>query len=157
PLRARLCMSEATPESHVIEEFDTEFLLNASEIYIFSASRQVVEQLWTAEQSVKSGELDASAFVERGMRLFGQLSTLAEATGRFGIITPFSPEFGFSPFFWRWFNWWYDYHDGLSPQQLEHIHRLQETHDPAALQYRPYGDWLAYPDNPPFGFDMSRH
>jgi hypothetical protein len=145
-------MSQSTPASNVMQEFDTEFLVDAPEIYIFSACRHVIELVLAAQTAVKAGELDESAFAERVSPLFAQLRGLAQATQRFDIVMPFTPEAGFSPSFWRWFNWWHDYREGLSPKKLQRIHKLQHTSDPDALKYRPPGDWLKYRETPPSDF-----
>lgn len=144
-------MLEATAKSNVIQEFDTEFLLNAQEIYIFSACRHIVEQLKTLQSpSTRQSEPRDR---ERLNSLLLQLRGLAEATERFDIVVPWTPEAGFSPFFWRWFNWWYDYRQGLTPKQLDQVHRLQDALDPSVLKYRPIGHWLRYKETPPAEFD----
>jgi hypothetical protein len=147
-------MSQAAPASAVMQEFDTEFLLHAQEIYIFSACRHIVGLVLGAQAAVNSGEIDPSQFDKRVGPLFAQLRGLAQATERFDILMPFTPEVGFSPFFWRWYNWWYDYRQRLSTRQLERIHRLQNGSDPTALKYRPRGDWLTYRATLPSGFKI---
>jgi len=143
-------MSQASPAANVMQEFDTEFLLHAPEIYIFSACRHIVELLRAAQAPLNSGEIDEPTFAERVGPLFTQLRGLAEATQRFDIIAPFTAEAGFSSFFWRWFNWWYDYRQRLSEEELDPVLRLQQAFDPAALDYRPPGDWLTYRATQPF-------
>ncbi|HWX20201.1 MAG TPA: hypothetical protein VN578_09895 [Candidatus Binatia bacterium] len=145
-------MSEAKLELNVMQEFDTEFLVHAPEIYIFSACRHVVALVKDAEWAGASSGKNASLHGERRNRLFAQLSALAQATERFDIVLPFTPESGFSRFFWRWFNWWSDYRQGLTHEQLDHIHRLQDENDLAALDYRPTGDWLTHPAPALLGF-----
>lgn len=137
-------MAEAKIERKVMQEFDTEFLVRAPEIYIFSACRHLVTLIKAAERAGASGRKNAPMQVEKRDHLFAQLSALAQATERFDIVLPYSPEFGFSRFFWRWFNWWSDYRRGLTREQLDHIHRLQDEKDLAALDYRPTGDWLTH-------------
>ena len=149
---ARLCMSQAIPASKVMQEFDNEFLLNAPEIYIFSACRHIVELIGAARAA--AGTRRKEWFNERVSHLFDQLSSLAQATQRFDIVMPFTPEAGFSPFFWGWYNWWLDYRQGLTPDKLDLVHRLQDQFDPAALGYRPSGDWLRYRATPPFRFKI---
>jgi hypothetical protein len=137
-------MSHATLPSEIMQEFDTEFLTRAPEIYIFSACRHIIGLILAARAAVKSGEIDGAGFEERVGPLLIQLKGLAQATDRFGIVVPFTPEAGLSPFFWRWFNWWHDYRQALTAEELDIVHRLQDASDPCALEYRPPGDWLAY-------------
>jgi len=148
-------MPEATSESNVMQEFDAEFLMHAPEIHIFSACRHVVELILSAQGELNSGEIDAPEFEERVKPLFTQLGGLAQATHRFDILVPLRPQAGFSSFFWRWFNWWHDYRQSLTTEELDCIHRLQEAWDPAALDYRPAGDWLNYRASPPSRFKMA--
>jgi hypothetical protein len=144
-------MPKAKLESDLMEEFDTEFLCHAPEIYIFSACRHVVD-LINALGPAAAGETKSSRDTERLERLLAQLEALADATERFDIIVPFTPESGFSPFFWRWFNWWWDYRQRLTQEELDEVHQLQDCHDPAVIKYRPRGGWITYRDSPALGF-----
>ena len=137
-----------------MQEFDTEFLFRAPEIYIFSACRHIIELLVAAQAEADSSGTNAAASDKKRSEFFTQLHGLAVATQRFDIVLPFTTERGFSPFFWRWFNWWCDYRKGLSADELDLVHRLQEASDPGALDYRPPGDWLTYRATPPRGFKM---
>jgi hypothetical protein len=148
-------MPLARPQSLPVEVLDAEFLACAPEIYIFSACLGTVKQVWALEQKLNNHEIDHVTFIQRVSPLFTELWGLAEATQRFGIVVPFTPQIAFSPFFWRWFNWWYDYRESLAPKQLEHIRRLQRNFDPAVLDHRPAGDWLIYRATPPFGFKFT--
>jgi hypothetical protein len=148
-------MPEATSESNVMQDFDTEFLMHAPEIYIFSACRHIIELILAAQGSLNAGEIDAARFGERVNPLFTQLQDLADATHRFDIIVPLGLASTWSAFFWRWFNWWYDYRQSLTPEELDRIHRLQDTFDPAALDYRPAGDWLTYRATLPSGLSPT--
>ena len=127
-----------------MQEFDTDFLLNAPEIYIFAACRHIVERILAIQAAATAGEISATRYREWVSPLSFQLRGLAGATERFDIVFPVNSEGVFSPFFWRWFNWWYDYRQSLSPRKLQHVHRLQDTYDPAALDYRPEGHWVNY-------------
>jgi hypothetical protein len=148
-------MSQATSASNVMQEFDTEFLLHAPELYIFSACRHIVELLLAEQAAVDSDEMNPSRFEERVRPLLTQLWNLAQATQRFDILVPLTPEAAFSSFFWRWFNWWNDYRQGLSAEDLDRVHRLQDVCDPGALEYRPPGDWLRYRASLPAGFKIG--
>ena len=153
-LRRSLFMPNAKLESDLMEEFDTEFLLHAPEIYIFSACRHLVELIkalgLTAADRTKS-----SPEAERLNRLLAQLGALAVATERFDIIVPFTPESGFSPFFWRWFNWWWDYRQKLTREELDEVHQLQDCHDPAVIKCRPRGNWVTYRNTPAIGLSTT--
>jgi len=148
-------MQQGGPESTALGEVDPEFLVCAPEIYIFYACLAVVKQMSALEHALQSGEIDKPAFFDRISPLLTELWGLAEATHRFGIVVPFTPQTAFSPFFWRWFNWWFDYRQGLTPEQLDHIQQLYREYDPALIDYRPVGDWLRHLQTPPFGFEMS--
>ncbi len=140
-------MPKTAPVPNVMQEFDTEFLLGAPEIYIFSACRHIVDLLVTSPTG--PGARTASRSDERRSRLFAQLCALAEATQRFDIVAPVIAEATFSPFFWRWFNWWHDYRQRLAADELDLVHRLQDAWDPGVLKYRPPGHWLTYRATPP--------
>jgi hypothetical protein len=148
-------MPEATPVADVMQEFDAEFLLGAPEIYIFSACRHILELLGSAEGPASRGTRRAPVSDERRSGLLAQLCGLAEATERFDIVAPLIGEAIFSPFFWRWFNWWHDYRQGMAAQELERVHRLQEAWDLRALKYRPPGHWLRYRATPPSGLKLQ--
>jgi hypothetical protein len=140
-------MPKAKLESDLMEEFDTEFLRHAPEIYIFSACRHLVE-LIEALGPAAAGEAKSPRDTERLERLLAQLEALANSVERFDIIVPFTPESGFSPFFWRWFNWWWDYRQRLTQEELDEVHQLQDSHDPAVIKFRPRGDWVTYRNTP---------
>jgi len=147
-------MLEAQTKDKVMQEFDTEFLLNAPEIYIFAACRHIVERILAIQGAATAGEISPTRYREWVSPLLLQFRGLAEATERFDIVFPVTSEGGFSPFFWRWFNWWYDYRQSLTPKKLERVHRLQDTFDPAALDYRPTGHWLKHRATPILGFNV---
>ena len=142
-------MLEAKTKDNVMQEFDTEFLLNAPEIYIFSACRHIVEQVLAARGALNTGEMDTSRYGVRLTPLLAQLRGLGAATQRFDIVLPLISETAFSPFFWRWYNWWFDYRQSLTSEDLDRVHRLQDAFDPAALEYRPPGHWLGHRATPP--------
>ena len=147
PLR-RVDMPEAILAHESRKQFNTEFLFRAPEIYVFSACSHIVEQVAAAQEAASCGEQDS----ERARLLACQLWGLAVATQRFDIIVPWTSKGTFSPFFWRWFNWWNDYREGLTAEELNYVHGLLETFDPAALEYRPPGDWLNHRATVPPGF-----
>src|SRR5580765_6643548 len=106
-------MLEAKPKDSVMQKFDTEFLFNAPEIYIFAACRHIVEQVLAIQGQANAGEISATRYREWVSPLLLQLRGLAEATERFDIVFPVTSDGVFSPYFWRWFNWWYDYRQSL--------------------------------------------
>ncbi|HVV70682.1 MAG TPA: hypothetical protein VHI52_04145, partial [Verrucomicrobiae bacterium] len=61
----------------------------------------------------------------------------------------------FSPFFWRWFNWWDDYMKALSSSEIGQIDRLARGRKPAVEDYRPDGSWLRYRHTPSFRLVFS--
>jgi hypothetical protein len=148
-------MLEATTKNLVMQEFDSEFLHSAPEIYIFSACRHIVEQVLAVHALLNCGEIDALRYGERVSPFLAQLRGLAEATQRFDIVLPLASETAFSPFFWRWYNWWYDYRQSLTSVELDRVHHLQDTFDRAALDYRPAGHWLRHRATPPSGFNRA--
>ncbi len=91
-------MAHTTPASDVMQEFDTEFLLSAPEINIFSACRHVVDLLVAAQEPARGGARQSGGN-ERVSPLLAQLCRLAEATQRFDIVLPVMAEGTFSSFF----------------------------------------------------------
>ena len=85
------------------------------------------------------------------------LDDTVEATYRFCIVWPVMVDLKgqrkYSPFFWRWFNWWFDWlilkH---TPEQLQYLSQLAQSRSPELLEWRPPGDWLHYrAERPPNG------
>jgi hypothetical protein len=82
--------------------------------------------------------------------ILGQLNAAADATERFDIVLPVMDYGRFSPFFWRWFNWWDDYFKELTSRQSCQIERLAREAKQSAEHYRPREDWVRYRHTPAF-------
>ncbi|HWV98622.1 MAG TPA: hypothetical protein VNZ64_02905 [Candidatus Acidoferrum sp.] len=147
-------MPKTASKSKAVAGRGREFLLHAPEICIFSACLELVQELRTLDRTFKAGKTDRAAFVDRVKALLSQLSRTAEATDRFDIVMPVASCGRFSPSFWRWFNWWNDYHIALPPAQIAQIERLGREHWFAIKNHRPEGDWLTYRQTPVFELEM---
>ena len=101
-------MPKDMPKLRLDADLSRIFLSCAPEIYIFYACLDVVKAIWEVESKVNANKIDGRAFVKQVGPLFSQLWGLSEATQRFDVVAPFTPNAGFSPSFWRWFNWWND-------------------------------------------------
>jgi hypothetical protein len=132
-----------------------EFLLQAPEICIFLACLELVQELRTLCGTFEAGKTDRAAFVDRLNALLSRLSHAAEATGRFDIVMPVTGYGRFSPPFWRWFNWWNDYCNTLTPAQIEHVERFGRNPRFRVNDHRPEGDWLTCRQTPTFELEMT--
>jgi len=104
-----------------------DFLLEAPEVSIFLACLAAINELRCLACAYETGELTRMDFSRRSSAVVSELNALASATERFDIICPVM-EFGkFSPFFWRWFNWWNDFLKELRPRQISYLERLART------------------------------
>ena len=136
-------------------ERDAQFLLIAPELSIFLACMGTVDELRDLAASYESGDLTRVAFSRRSTRVVAELSELANATERFDIVCPVL-QFGvFSPFFWRWFNWWNDYLQDLSPQRLARVEKLSQQPEYSSKQPRPPAHWLKYRNTPAFALVIN--
>src|SRR6185369_10095869 len=116
-------MPKTKAKTKVWAQQEKGFLLEAPEVSIFLACLSVVNELRRLAEGYESGEVTRIAFSRRSSVLVGELSDLVGATERFDIVWPVL-EFGrFSPFFWRWFNWWNDYLQELTPRQISLLER----------------------------------
>lgn len=145
---------------NVTHEFDAqavedhEFLLHAPEIFVFSSCFGLVRQLRIIEGLFKPGEAGRMFFARRIDSLLFDLTCAAQATNRFDLVMPVIERGRFSPCFWRWFNWWSDYRNTLTPEQIAHIERLGREGNPAVKHYRPEGDWARYRQTPAFVLEL---
>ena len=136
-------------------EQDGEFLLQAPEVSIFLACVAAVNQLRGLAAAYESGELTRVAFSRRSTGVVGELSELASATERFDIVCPVL-EFGrFSPFFWRWFNWWNDFLKDYTPRQVSSLVRLATRGKITSSAHRPKDDWVHYRQTPAFALVIT--
>jgi hypothetical protein len=110
----------------------------------------MVNQLRGLERAFKGGEFNLSAFLDKSNAVLSQLTETVSATERFDIVLPVMDYGQFSPFFWRWFNWWDDYFKGLSPGQIAHIERLARERVRNVDDYRPADHWVTHRHTPAF-------
>lgn len=143
-------MQKAITKAKSQVEQDQEFLLEAPEICIFLVCLGIITELGLLERTFKTGGLRRVEFLDRLNAELARLTKIVEAMERFDIVLPVMDYGRFSPFFWRWFNWWHDYIKGLTPTQLGHVHRWARNRLPAVSQYRPPGHWLRYRHAPAF-------
>jgi hypothetical protein len=80
--------------------------------------------------------------------LLTRLRRTAEATQRFDIVLPVVDASNFSPYFWQWFNWWFDYSTNLTPAQFRKIEKLAQNRRKTVTRHRPKGDWIGYRRTP---------
>jgi hypothetical protein len=153
PDRAK-AMPKTKTKAKVRREREEEFLLEAPEVSIFLACAAVVNELRSLAQSYESGDLTRFDFSRRSTSVVAELSELAMATERFDIVCPIL-EFGrFSPFFWRWFNWWTDFLKELTPRQLNLLERTARGGDSPAT-HRPKDHWVKYRRTPAFALVIT--
>jgi hypothetical protein len=134
---------------------DEKFLLEAPEVSIFLACLAAVNELRWLASAYECGEMSRIAFSRESTTVVARLSELVSATERFDIVCPVI-EFGrFSPFFWRWFNWWNDYLRDWTGRQVKRLERLVREGDPAGVARRPDNDWVRYRHTPAFALVIT--
>lgn len=136
-------------------ERNNEFLRDAPEVSIFLACLGMIDELRHLERSFRASGLSEQSFFEQFSEILCQLTQVVEATERFDVVWPVIDYGKFSPFFWRWFNWWDDYLQGLTPRQIGQLERLARTRKPAVNRHRPREDWLWYRHTPAFTLVVS--
>ena len=134
------------------------FLETAPEISVYMALQGLVQALYEVNGK-KSLDCKIAPDIDTKLlmynALFARVADLIEATYRFGILRPVIiviPEeyvYEFSPFVWRWYNWWTDYMNTMSPKQIEDLWRMHTEHDPELFKIRPPGHWIAYRQGAP--------
>lgn len=136
-------------------ELGTRFLAAAPEVSIFLACAAAVNKLRALATAYDSGELTRIAFSRRSTGIVADLSELASATERFDIVCPLT-EFGrFSPFFWRWYNWWHDFVADFTPRQINQLVLVTQESRPCRTATRPNADWLCYRQTPAFALIIN--
>lgn len=136
-------------------ERDAGFLLNAPEVSIFLACLASVNELRFLASAYEAGDLNRTEFSQQSSSVVAELSELVAITERFDIIRPVV-EFGqFSPFFWRWFNWWHDYLRELRPGQVTYLEKLARQSAPTLQAHRPKSDWVHHRGTPSFALVIS--
>src|SRR5215467_5081590 len=134
----------------IVLERPKEFLSRAPEIAIFGVCCVMVDELRELQRALNRGDLSMDVFLRDSNAVLGQFVHTAAATERFEVLAPVSDYGQFSPFFWRWFNWWDDYFRGLTPSQINEIEELARERMPEANEFRPADHWLQYRDTPAF-------
>jgi hypothetical protein len=148
-------MPKTKAKTKVWAQQEKGFLLEAPEVSIFLACLSVVNELRRLAAGYESGEVTRIAFSRRSSVLVGELSDLVGATERFDIVWPVL-EFGrFSPFFWRWFNWWNDYLQELTPRQLSLLERTARASGCVCSAHRPKEHWVRYRSAPAFALVIN--
>lgn len=129
-------------------EKDNAFFLSAPEISIFVACCVMVNELRGLERALAQDELTRPAFDKKSKSLAERLTEAAEATHRFDVVFPVTAPGEFSPFFWRWFNWWDDYLKSLTPSQVAETERRARDRGSLVEDLRPEGHWVRYRNTP---------
>jgi hypothetical protein len=119
-------------------------LQDAPEVLVFMACRGMVDELRSLAEAFHAEEMTKRVFMARCRAVLARLNEAASVTQRFDIVLPVFDYGQFSPFFWRWFNWWDDYLKELRPKQLAHIAWLANKLKPAIEAHRPPEHWLRY-------------
>ncbi len=143
-------MPKSTAKSKFVVELDKKFLLNAPEVSFFIAALVMINQLRGLDRALKVGEIGKGTFMEKADAILAKLTETVAATERFDIVLPVMGYGQFSPFFWRWFNWWEDYFKGLTPMQVDEIEKLGRERESALEDYRPRDHWVRYRHTPVF-------
>lgn len=148
-------MPKTTSKPKLQVRRDNDFLRDAPEVSIFLATLGMMNQLRELEQAFSKGELRDRTFFNKFNSVLAQLTSIVEATERFDIVTPVMDYGHYSPFFWRWFNWWDDYFQGLNSKAIEQLDRSARCRKPTVEGYRPEGDWVRYRHTPAFKLVFS--
>ena len=145
---SRTAMPKAKNHSQVPTEQVTELLLDAPEVSVFMTCGGLVNELRGLERTFERGEINESILLEKSKAVLAALRTAVLATERFDIVSPVTSDGQFSPFFWRWFNWWEDYFKGLTVTQIGELERLARERLAIVNDHRPTGHWIHYADDP---------
>ena len=140
--------SKLNAEPQVEKEKD--FLPDAPEVSCFLSCQAAVNQLRGLSSAFEGGEISANPFLARFKAVLEQLGPMVAATERFDIVMPVLGEGQFSPYFWRWFNWWEDYFRQLTPGEIEKIADLASERLLAVNAFRPNQDWSTCRATPAF-------
>jgi len=136
-------------------ERSQEYLRTAPEVSIFLACVATVNQLRCLAAAYEVGEITRVSFSRQSTCVVAELSELADATERFDIVCPVI-EFGrFSPFFWRWFNWWNDFLKDFNARQIGYLEKKAREGANLTAAHRPQGDWVRYRHTPAFALVIT--
>lgn len=153
--RSGRTMPKTKVKSKSLAARDQAFLQVAPEVSIFLACVSAVNELRQLATAYECGEVTRRTFSHESSSVVAGLNELAASTERFDIVCPVM-EFGkFSPFFWRWFNWWNDYIKELTPRQISHLERLAREGEPTVNEQRPKADWVRYRHTPAFALVIT--
>jgi hypothetical protein len=145
----------ATATKKIVIQRDKEFLLNAPEVSVFVVCLGLVSELSALDYALKHGELSSRAFSQKANAVLAHLNETAAATERFDIVMPVMSHGQYSPFFWRWFNWWGDYLKALSSTEFSEVARQALARVPTVNEYRPASDWATCRNTPAFTIEPS--
>ena len=138
------------------EQKDKAFFLGAPEISVFVACCVMVNELRGLERALEMGDITSEVFDKKSCAVLDRLNDAAEATQRFDIVQPVMEGGRFSPFFWRWFNWWDDYLKDLSPSQVAETERHARERGSIIEDLRPKKHWLNYRSTPAVIFEADQ-
>ncbi len=143
---------------------DGDILVHAPEISVWMTSFGCLRSVEEFLAEWKQKNITEKQYYKVVNSCLLNLAETADATHRFGVFLPATVEphyrrhvrdrddgflkVEFSPFFWRWYNWWDDYISTLSTIERRRVYRLALERLPALDMYRPAGDWLHYRTNP---------
>jgi len=143
-------MAKTTAKSNFGIEQDKEVLVNPPEVSVFIDCLVMANQLRGLERAFKKAEIDRDTFRDESSAVLERFNEAAAATERFDIVMPVFDFGQFSPFFWRWFNWWNDYFKSLTPRQIGDIKRLARERVASVNDRRPADHWVRYRHTPAF-------
>lgn len=129
-------------------ERELAFFLGAPEISVFVACCVMINELRGLRRSRQSGDITETVFQTKNQSVLDRLSEAVEATQRFDVIFPVMARDRFSPFFWRWFNWWDDYLKSLTPSQVAETEQHAREDGSLIDDLRPKGHWVKYRSTP---------
>src|SRR6266436_7688113 len=154
PAQNRSTSSSRMPKTAAKSKFgieqEKEFLLNAPEVCLFVACLGLVKELRGLEAAFKRSESTRPDFQDKANAVLAHLNETVDATERFDIVMPVMGYGQFSPFFWRWFNWWDDSFKSLTLTQIRDIGRQAREGFPTVNDYRPENHWVSDRNTPAF-------
>jgi hypothetical protein len=131
---------------------DPAFFLSAPEISVFVACCVMLNELRALDRSLAHSDIGSTMFQQKSKLLLEHLAEAVESTQRFDILLPVLAPGLFSPFFWRWFNWWDDYLKALTPSRVAELERRARERGSLMEDLRPRGHWITYRSTPPPGY-----
>ncbi len=118
---------------------------------MFVAVCVLINELRGLDSALGTGEITGKVYQDRSKDVMSRLGEAAEATYRFDIVIPQMQPGLFSPFFWRWFNWWSDHIKALTPSRIAELEQRAREGGSLIHDLRPRGDWVNYRSTPPAG------